>query len=159
MKLKNKVALITGAAVGIGKATAIVFAEQGAKLVLIDVNGKKLDALKKELEVYTKEVLTVVCDVTDEALAFGQKQFLNLTWFKCNCRKSFNFLFLCSKGSVVKFPSFVCYKANFASHCGKSFVSIVLTQIQAVFAAACHHAVRVHNTFCNKVINKSADVA
>ena len=68
MKLKNKVALITGAAVGIGRATAIVFAEQGAKLVLIDVNEEKLEALKKELEVYTKEVLTVVCDVTDEAL-------------------------------------------------------------------------------------------
>ena len=68
MKLKNKVALITGAAVGIGRATAIVFAEQGAKLVLVDVNGEKLEALKKELEVYTKEVLTVVCDVTDEAL-------------------------------------------------------------------------------------------
>ena len=67
MKLKNKVAFITGAAVGIGRATAMVFAENGAKLVLVDVDGEKLEALKKELEVYTKEVLTFMCDVTDEA--------------------------------------------------------------------------------------------
>lgn len=66
MKFQNKVALITGAAVGIGRATAIVFAENGAKLVLVDINGEKLEALREELKKYTNDVLCFVCDVSDE---------------------------------------------------------------------------------------------
>lgn len=66
MEFASRVAMITGAAVGIGRATAILMAERGAKLVLIDVNGEGLDKLKQELAVYQTEVLTYVCDVSDE---------------------------------------------------------------------------------------------
>ena len=65
MKFQNKVALITGAAVGIGRATALEMAKEGAKLALIDINPETLDALKKELEVYPVEVETYVCDISD----------------------------------------------------------------------------------------------
>jgi len=41
-RLKDKVAIITGAAGGIGKATAILFSKEGAKLVLADVNANGL---------------------------------------------------------------------------------------------------------------------
>ena len=40
MDFKGKVVLITGAAVGIGRATAILMAERGASLVLVDIDGK-----------------------------------------------------------------------------------------------------------------------
>ena len=40
MKLQDKVAIITGAASGIGAGTAEVFAEQGARLVLVDRDGR-----------------------------------------------------------------------------------------------------------------------
>jgi len=70
MNFNGKVALVTGAAVGIGRATAIQFAQKGAKLVLVDINGEKLTDLKKELAAYTKDVLTFVCDVSDEALVY-----------------------------------------------------------------------------------------
>ena len=70
MNFNNKVALITGAAVGIGRATAILLAQNGAKRVLVDINGEKLDELKKELSAYTDKVLTFVCDVGDEATVY-----------------------------------------------------------------------------------------
>ena len=70
MNFNNKVALVTGAAVGIGRATSILLAQNGAKLVLVDINGEKLDELKKELSAYTDKVLAFVCDVSDEATVY-----------------------------------------------------------------------------------------
>ena len=70
MDFNNKVALITGAAVGIGRATAIVMAQNGASLVLVDINEKKLEELKKELAAYGDKVLIFSCDVSDEAAVY-----------------------------------------------------------------------------------------
>lgn len=66
MDFKNKTALITGASVGIGRAAALKFAENGADLVLVDMNGELLEKVKKEAEEFGSRVLTFVCDVTDE---------------------------------------------------------------------------------------------
>jgi 3-oxoacyl-[acyl-carrier protein] reductase len=65
-KMKNKVAMITGAAVGIGRAVALQMAEKGAKLVLLDMNVETLKKLEEELKVYDTEVMACVCDVSDE---------------------------------------------------------------------------------------------
>ena len=70
MDFNNKVALITGAAVGIGRATAIVMAQKGAKLVLVDINEEKLEELKKELASYGDKVLIFSCDVSDETAVY-----------------------------------------------------------------------------------------
>src|SRR3954451_17515601 len=50
MKLQDKVAIITGAESGIGAGTAAVFAEQGARLVLVDRDGDRLEATAMEVE-------------------------------------------------------------------------------------------------------------
>ncbi len=65
-KFNGKVALVTGAAVGIGRATALLLAESGAKTVIIDLNYEKLRKVKKEIEDLGGEVLTYECDVSDE---------------------------------------------------------------------------------------------
>ncbi|MBQ8431985.1 MAG: SDR family oxidoreductase [Clostridia bacterium] len=67
MKLKNKVALVTGAAVGIGRATAIKMAQEGAHVVALDLNGEGLEKLRREIEALPGRVLPLVCDVSDEA--------------------------------------------------------------------------------------------
>lgn len=67
MELKNKVAMITGAAVGIGRACALLFAKAGAKLVLLDVDRAKLENVKNELSEYGDDILIYECDVSDEA--------------------------------------------------------------------------------------------
>jgi len=48
-RLSSKVAIITGAASGIGKGTALLFAEEGANLVLVDLNGEKLNEVAAEI--------------------------------------------------------------------------------------------------------------
>jgi len=66
--LKDKVIIITGAGMGLGYATAVEAAKNGAKLSLIDYNKESLDNAKAEiLALYPDcEVLTVTADVSDE---------------------------------------------------------------------------------------------
>ena len=47
-RLKDKVALVTAAGQGIGKATAIAFHNEGAKVIATDINDKTLNELNKE---------------------------------------------------------------------------------------------------------------
>lgn len=63
--MKDKVAVITGAAVGIGRATAMVMAQRGAKLVLLDMDAEGLEKLRAALSTQT-EVVAYTCDISDE---------------------------------------------------------------------------------------------
>ena len=66
MLLKDKVAVITGAASGIGKEIAIRFAREGAKVVIADLNQKAADATAAELDPGGRRALGVAMDVTIE---------------------------------------------------------------------------------------------
>ena len=63
--LKGKTALITGAARGIGRATAIAFAKEGINLGLLGRTSANLEKVTKELEEYGVEVTMAVADVSD----------------------------------------------------------------------------------------------
>lgn len=67
ISFENKVALVTGAAMGMGLATARMFAEAGAAVVLSDHNVDALEAATNALTSQGHRVLGVRCDVTDEA--------------------------------------------------------------------------------------------
>jgi 3-hydroxybutyrate dehydrogenase len=66
MRLKDKVAVITGAASGIGKEIAIVFAREGAKVVIADLDQKAADATALELDSTGKRAIGVTMDVANE---------------------------------------------------------------------------------------------
>ena len=67
ISFENKVALVTGAAMGMGLATARMFAEAGAKVVLSDHNEEALVAATDQLKAAGHMVLGVRCDVSNEA--------------------------------------------------------------------------------------------
>ena len=63
MRLKNKIAIITGAGSGFGKGIAIRFAEEEAKVVIVDIN---LDSAEKVAMEIGKNALAVKCDVSQD---------------------------------------------------------------------------------------------
>ncbi|MEP5763664.1 MAG: SDR family NAD(P)-dependent oxidoreductase [Halieaceae bacterium] len=87
-KFKGRVALVTGAASGIGLSLARVFAEQGMKLVLADIEEIALEAARSELAEAGAEVLALRCDVSDagavEALAVSAEQAFGTIHIVCN---------------------------------------------------------------------------
>ena len=65
--MKNKIVIVTGASSGIGKATALRFAQKGAHLVLAARSVAKLNILSEQLTPFGIEVLIVPTDVSKEA--------------------------------------------------------------------------------------------
>jgi 3-hydroxybutyrate dehydrogenase len=67
MQLKDKVAFITGSASGIGKEIALLFAQEGAKVVIADLNKQAAEATAAELKESGAQAIGVGVDVTSEA--------------------------------------------------------------------------------------------
>lgn len=67
MRLKDKVAIVTGAAGGIGAATARKFAREGAHVVLADLDMAQIEAARATLEAGSPESLGLRLDATDQA--------------------------------------------------------------------------------------------
>tara|TARA_Y100001970_G_C14169309_1_gene823199 strand:+ start:291 stop:1058 length:768 start_codon:yes stop_codon:yes gene_type:complete len=65
INLKKKVALVTGAGKGIGKACAIALAEAGADLIIISRTEKDLNEVSKIIKRFKSKCISYVCDVTN----------------------------------------------------------------------------------------------
>jgi 3-oxoacyl-[acyl-carrier protein] reductase len=65
MRLKDKVSIITGAARGIGHATALKFAREGARVVVCDVDPAAVEAAAADVRATRAEALGFVVNVTD----------------------------------------------------------------------------------------------
>jgi 3-oxoacyl-(acyl-carrier-protein) reductase len=66
MKLKDKVAVITGAGSGIGEATALRFAQEGAKVVIVDVNMESANSVLEKIKEFNGEGLVLKADISNK---------------------------------------------------------------------------------------------
>jgi NAD(P)-dependent dehydrogenase (short-subunit alcohol dehydrogenase family) len=63
MKLEKKVALITGAGSGMGKATALLFAREGARIAAADISEAAVKEVAREIESSGGEAIAIGADV------------------------------------------------------------------------------------------------
>jgi acetoin reductase-like protein len=80
MRLKDKVAIITGAGRGIGKGIALKFAQEGAKVVVADIDPRTVEGTAQEIQKAGGQVRSLRTDVTKKAeaeslVAFALKEF------------------------------------------------------------------------------------
>jgi NAD(P)-dependent dehydrogenase (short-subunit alcohol dehydrogenase family) len=75
-RLDNKVAIVTGSAEGIGEATAKLFAVEGAKVVIADINESKGKKVVNEIQQAGGEAIFILLDVTHEE---NWKSLMNMT--------------------------------------------------------------------------------
>ena len=68
--LRDKVAIITGAGRGIGKAFALRFAEEGAKLLLPDISLERAETVAKEIRGTGGKAIAMLTDISDEKTTF-----------------------------------------------------------------------------------------
>lgn len=66
MRFQGKVALVTGGGRGIGRATALRFAQEGASLVVADANRTDAHTVTQEIRDLGRDALAIVADVADE---------------------------------------------------------------------------------------------
>lgn len=65
-KLQNKTAIVTGASAGMGKAIALLFAAEGARVVLADLHKNELDEVTNQIKAAGGMAMSVVCNVAVE---------------------------------------------------------------------------------------------
>ena len=88
-KLDGKVALITGAAAGLGEGISTAYAKYGAKLIMVDLSPEVEKTAEKLRKEYNAEIITVVANVADRAqmdaaAAQGVEKFGEINVACCN---------------------------------------------------------------------------
>jgi len=80
MRLEGRVAIVTGAARGIGLAAARALASEGAHVLLTDIDAEVLDVARRELDGDGMRVAAVICDVADPKSAQTMAQAAVSRW-------------------------------------------------------------------------------
>ena len=67
MKLENKIAIITGAGSGMGRAASLLFAKEGAKIAAVDINGEAAEDTAKRIKAEGGDAFAMRVDVSKSA--------------------------------------------------------------------------------------------
>lgn len=67
LRLKEKVAIITGSAGGLGRTCALTLAREGADIVIIDINQEAINKTVKEVKTLGNRCMGFVCDISKQA--------------------------------------------------------------------------------------------
>jgi NAD(P)-dependent dehydrogenase (short-subunit alcohol dehydrogenase family) len=98
MRLKDKVAVVTGGAMGIGQATAIRFAREGAKVALVDIAETEGRQTEQVLREYEPACLFLRADVTREADWKDVMDMVGKGWWSMEEERVTNASFICVAG-------------------------------------------------------------
>jgi 3-oxoacyl-[acyl-carrier protein] reductase len=134
--LRGKTVIITGGGAGIGRATALRFAEEGARVVLWDVNQASAQAAAKEIAAMGTESLARRVDVTDGAsIEAGVREVLE-RWKRIDV--------LVNNAGIVRDAQLVKWKdgAVAATMTDEQFDSVLAVNLRGVFL--CTRAVAPH---------------
>jgi 3-oxoacyl-[acyl-carrier protein] reductase len=118
VRLQQKVAIITGAAQGIGLATAEKFASEGARVVIADIRRERVDAAVDALAGRGAQVLGVVVDVTQRPQVDAMVERTVEAWGRIDA--------LVNNAGITK-------DARLLKMTGEQFDSVVAVNLRAVF--------------------------
>jgi NAD(P)-dependent dehydrogenase (short-subunit alcohol dehydrogenase family) len=139
---KGRVALVTGASSGIGLATARVFGEAGASVVLADVNEEAVRAATAELVASGFEAIPVACDVADEAQAAAMVEQTVATYGRLDM--AFN------NAGILG------YTGDMADETAESFDEMISINLRGIWTCMKHELVQMVEQGSGSIVNNSS---
>ena len=140
--VEGKVALITGAGSGMGRATAFVFAEAGAKVVVSDINEKQIAEVAKEIDSSEGACLKQVLDVTNQE---------NINEAVTNVIKGFGQLDILVNNAGISIPTTIVDE-NYEESWDKTFDVLLKGQVNLIRAAL----PLIRQSDCGRIVNISS---
>ena len=140
--VEGKVALITGAGSGMGRATAFVFSEAGAKVVVSDINEKQIDEVAKEIGSSEVTCLKQALDVTNQK---------NINEAVTNVIKEFGQLDILVNNAGISIPTTID-DANYEESWDKTFDVLLKGQVNLIRATLPF----IRKSDCGRIVNISS---
>ena len=140
--IEGKVALVTGSGSGMGRATAFVFAEAGAKVVVSDVNEKQIDEVANEIISSKGTCLKQALDITNQE---------NINEAVSNTIKEFGQLDILVNNAGISIPTTIDDE-NFEESWDKTFDVLLKGQVNLIRAALPF----IRKSCCGRIVNISS---
>ncbi|MER6560505.1 glucose 1-dehydrogenase [Streptomyces sp. NPDC001027] len=138
----GKVALVTGAASGMGLATARAFADSGAAVVLADLDHDAVQAAAKDIAAPGRRAIAVACDVTDESQVAAAVQ---------RAVTEYGRLDIAFNNAGIQAPA-----ADAADETAESFDSVNAVNLRGVWAAMKHELRQMRIQGSGAIVNCSS---